>query len=726
MAEKIIIEYGANVNGLKADLKTVQTELKATEQTAATAADNTTQSFNKTTESTKSLRTQLKDLKAQLANATDPKDIERLAKAAGKLTDQIEDATDAAKVFASESKFEQIGNAFGSVVSKLRNLDFSGAVQQSKLLVATSKSLTFKEAVGGVKDLGATLLNVGKSLLLNPIFLIGAAVTGIIANFDKLSNSGGIVGKVFSTIGDIIGGVKDGLIDFANAIGLVDTETGAFYDSLIEKSKRISDAQAKDIDRLIRLRQAEGKSTVDAEILKQEQIRNAARIEFEILAKRKKATGSLNEEEQKRLKESIDTQANALYEIDIIRAKANAEKLKKEAETNKKLLEEANALNKALRDLTTQNIQGNYAREKQLLDNKLADDIEKYKNNAKIREQLEIKYQNDLKALDKKFIEDWYNEKMPSIEKGEQDVADIRIQETIKANNAILAKLKETEDKEVKDEQERIDRRKANLTAFINFAQQALSTYQQLYNDSVNAEIQANQEAKDENLASLQEEYDNKLISQQIYEARKKKINEDALAKERELKQEQFERNKQISIINATIAQAQAIAGALAQSKELGAGAFVLAGLMAILGAAQITAIASQPTPKFEKGGWIDGKRHSQGGTIIEAEKDEFVINRNDAMRHSSLLEAINSGNADDFINKHYIAPILKEQQRKYKEAKESTFADNIVNSMLLNSGQFKDENLLESLKRSRQSDKENAIYIVKELTKRTRNPRSW
>jgi hypothetical protein len=143
-------------------------------------------------------------------------------------------------------------------------------------------------------------------------------------------------------------------------------------------------------------------------------------------------------------------------------------------------------------------------------------------------------------------------------------------------------------------------------------------------------------------------------------------------------------------------------------------------------GAAQIATISSQPTPKFEKGGWIDGRRHSQGGTIIEAEKDEFVINRNDAIRNSSLLEAINSGNADEFINKHYIAPILKEQQRKFKEAKESTFADNIVNSMLLNSGQFKDENLLESLKRSRQSDKENAMYIVKELTKRTRNPRSW
>ena len=32
---------------------------------------------------------------------------------------------------------------------------------------------------------------------------------------------------------------------------------------------------------------------------------------------------------------------------------------------------------------------------------------------------------------------------------------------------------------------------------------------------------------------------------------------------------------------------------------------------------------------KFEQGGYIGGQRHSQGGTIIEAERGEFVMNRN-------------------------------------------------------------------------------------------------
>lgn len=192
----------------------------------------------KTVEKTKSLKAQLRELKAELANATDPKDIERLARAAGALEDQIGDAADAAAVFASDSPFEQIGNSIGSVASKLRNLDFKGAAQQSQLLVSATKSLTFKEALGGIKDLGATLVNVGKSLLLNPIFLIGAVAALIITNFDKLKNSGGLVGETFKGIGKAIEVVLDLGKDFLDFIGLIDS-TKKSLDDLVKSNEAV-------------------------------------------------------------------------------------------------------------------------------------------------------------------------------------------------------------------------------------------------------------------------------------------------------------------------------------------------------------------------------------------------------------------------------------------------------------------------------------------------------
>ena len=53
---------------------------------------------------------------------------------------------------------------------------------------------------------------------------------------------------------------------------------------------------------------------------------------------------------------------------------------------------------------------------------------------------------------------------------------------------------------------------------------------------------------------------------------------------------------------------------------------FPIMAMMAASGAAQISTISAE---KFEQGGLVGGRRHSQGGTIIEAEQGEFVMSRN-------------------------------------------------------------------------------------------------
>ena len=66
----------------------------------------------------------------------------------------------------------------------------------------------------------------------------------------------------------------------------------------------------------------------------------------------------------------------------------------------------------------------------------------------------------------------------------------------------------------------------------------------------------------------------------------------------------------------------------------------VLATWVAGLGAAQVALIASQKPPKMRRGGYIGGKRHAQGGTLIEAERGEFIMSRNAV--ESVGLEAMN------------------------------------------------------------------------------------
>ena len=77
-----------------------------------------------------------------------------------------------------------------------------------------------------------------------------------------------------------------------------------------------------------------------------------------------------------------------------------------------------------------------------------------------------------------------------------------------------------------------------------------------------------------------------------------------------------------------------------------------LAALVGAMGAVQIAAIASTPIPKFAQGGMIGGRRHSQGGTMIEAEQGEFIVNRS-AVQSVGIenLNRLNEGGGGSTIN---------------------------------------------------------------------------
>ena len=96
-----------------------------------------------------------------------------------------------------------------------------------------------------------------------------------------------------------------------------------------------------------------------------------------------------------------------------------------------------------------------------------------------------------------------------------------------------------------------------------------------------------------------------------------------------------FEYNKAISMGDAVIGIAKAVIEAFPNK--------ALMALVGAMGAVQLKAISSQQAPTYAQGGLVGGRRHSQGGTIIEAERGEFVMSRNAV--ESIGVEAMNQIN---------------------------------------------------------------------------------
>lgn len=135
---------------------------------------------------TKSLRAQLKELQLQLAN-TDPDSAKyrELAAAAGELKDKIQDAAQAVGTQAGGA-FERVSGSLGLVTSRIASLDFEGAAEGAKLLAQNITQIKPGDIAKGIQGIGSAFASVGKALLTNPIFLVGAAIAGAIVYAEEL------------------------------------------------------------------------------------------------------------------------------------------------------------------------------------------------------------------------------------------------------------------------------------------------------------------------------------------------------------------------------------------------------------------------------------------------------------------------------------------------------------------------------------------------------------
>ena len=510
--------------------------------------------------SIKEIKQSLKDLKNVKAG---DKLFEDAQKAATKYKEKLDDIKDAA------------GAAAGSGVEKLTS---SMNLLKEGFMNADPGKLSI-----GMKGLGAAMKAI-------PIFLIIEGIKYLVENFEKLASGGGIVGKVFTAIGEVVGAVIQYFKDLSDELGLSSFAAEDNADRVIAAAKATEAATTGKYDAEIRMAKAAGKETIDLEIKKQEAVIQSLQLQQKALEVLASSTGQGATPEQiKKWAALEDLVKAATLEIDIIKTtaetKANEDAKKYQQQRNddlkESLKEQAQIANDAIKEREqndanelkateellkkAETLKVHSAEEQLALNKKRAiEEIDAlllasggatkaYDASVKAKLDIEKTYQTDLAAMQKK---------------GTDDAAAAKK----KADDDIAAKQKETDAKAKAERDKQNKEILAGINSVASSAQTILSAISDYNQAKADQAVKVNEQALQTQLSDLDAARDaelnkegltadQKIAIENKYKQQKYELELQEYNNNTKIKRKAFEQDKKMKIAQAVIST---ITGAIA------------------------------------------------------------------------------------------------------------------------------------------------------------------
>jgi len=251
----------------------------------------------------------------------------------GALKNQMAELKEESKLASEDTGFAKFRNTLGGIGDDLVNLDFEGVSEKTQTLQNISSKTNFKDMIGGLKNMGSSLLSLAKTILANPMFIMAA----------------------------VIGAVVGALVYFSSQSETAKEDNEKLNDSFDRSNKLLEQRNKRMIDNAkfqVDLAKAQGKS-----------IQEINDLEEKSLEKERKGNIDLAQALTKKIQEKYNLRIKAIAEGD--------EELEKSI--SKEILAEKSKLNS------------------------LRTDISKFSQQKLL---LETNFQNDLKAVKQKEIED--------------------------------------------------------------------------------------------------------------------------------------------------------------------------------------------------------------------------------------------------------------------------------------------------------------------------------
>jgi hypothetical protein len=655
--------------------KTVEQVLRG----QTTAIDSLGKSGTSLTRQLRGLKQELAQL--EIAGEDGTEAFQKLLITAAKLEDQIGDTRDRVRILASDTfKFDAAVGATQALASGFELAQGAAVLfgsESEELQRAIAKVTAATAVANGVQQLSSL---IKEESAVKTAVLTGAqaaytavvgASTGALRLF-KLALAGTGIGVLVLAITELIGYFNDLQAQSAKTQTVFerfkDTFANAkiaiegYRDSIINAQERIDVSLGKtskiqaDVNRQRREDTTKLGKELAPLILAQEKLRTEYEKELAIVNSPAFKVSS-DDRIQALLKSEKIGKELAIVEAEVSRVRTEGRAAINA--TTKALVEEEKATERA-KDEKDKN--KNKIKETRLEYVKLSETLDEYTK----KQRDAIKIETELTDINLKTAEESFQSRIfflqaeqaagdKSLEnrlniiraEGEARKAALELNEDFANREKIInAETQEAITKEISDETDK------RIELAIKYAQAVVSAFNAINElNKVNsenriAEITATSEAELNGInASLDLERD-----KQRQRLALEKRTAQAIANE---KTKQARADKALAIFQATIAVAVQVIQNLKNP--------ILAAIIGVAGAIQISALAAKPLPKFEKGGLIGGKLHSQGGTLIEAEQGEYMVNRRQSAKHRRELDAMNTSTEAfrRMIDERYVRPAL-------------------------------------------------------------------
>jgi hypothetical protein len=587
----------------------------------------------------KSMKQELKELKAQISSGSlGEKELREATKRAAELTDTIGDVNDKVKALASDTK------RIDAVVTAFRGIAAAASVAAGAATLFGGENEKLTKTLAQAQ--GAMALLQGVQELANIATTEGALRTMVLDGAQKAAAvSSRILGVTISaSMAMATAGIS---VLIAGLVYLVST-----MDDTSESAKNMDRALSGDAEAYLKARDKRLKMLKDG--LDKELLINKQAHDTEINELIKKFRN--DELSQTAYHKAIEVENELfLFNEQKIRDKFAKQEVEKAKVHQKKLVQNKKNGNNELLQEQLRQIRDEIANNELLIrdTNDVSAKINYYKEITRLR-KAQIQIDENLTINEKILNQQLLDEQQRAYEESFNKRTESDIEAFNEANELKMdvsldwwQRYFDAEDAFL-EEQERKnkERRKESIKAYTDLA---LSSAQTI-SDTIFTINQQNRDAETASiLESLSMRKDAELSNKELTDAQRLQIEERYAQQEAEIKTRAWEGQKQAAIMQAIINGALTIGNILATVPGGPLSPVTIASLAAaaIATGAQIAVIENAQPPKFADGGMVGGQLHSSGGTLIEAERGEYVINRQSTSDYLPSLKVLNSGEVE-------------------------------------------------------------------------------